>query len=316
MNTTKNRNIITGSTLKIIAIITMLIDHTAAVLIDGLFISKGYDLYSSLYYLNIFMRLVGRIAFPIFVFLLIEGATHTRSKLKYAMRLLFFAILSEIPFDLAFNRSFFYFNSQNVFFTLAIGMFMILAFDLISTKSINKFLLTFISILGFLSPPMFFIFFYKDAVLLQTQNLINNLTLNNSMIYLIISILLLFLTSLFLISKKKRHGLVAAKKASCNLFILFLALACAIILKSDYSEIGVLTIAIMYILRALKTQSFFFGCLVLIFSQPIEITALLGLIPIHKYNGTRGLKLKYIFYFFYPLHLLLLYFISLFINHL
>lgn len=67
-------------------------------------------------------RLVGRISFPIFCFLIAQGAVHTKNIGKYLVRLTVFAFISEIPFDLVLNRKIFYYGSQNVFFTLALGL--------------------------------------------------------------------------------------------------------------------------------------------------------------------------------------------------
>ena len=83
-----NRKGIPQEWLKLIACAAMLLDHTAAVLV------YNRELY-------ILMRGIGRIAFPIFCFLLVEGAHYTKSPGKYALRLLVGAVLSEIPFDLA-----------------------------------------------------------------------------------------------------------------------------------------------------------------------------------------------------------------------
>lgn len=99
--------------LKMIAIITMLIDHTAAVLIPQ---SEPIHLY---------MRMIGRIAFPIFCYLIVEGFYHTRNVKKYILRLSAFALLSEIPFDLAIYKQVFYWNHQNIYFTLAIGLIVV-----------------------------------------------------------------------------------------------------------------------------------------------------------------------------------------------
>lgn len=101
------------SILKIIAIVTMLIDHIGAFIIN-------YEKYTLLYEV---MRTVGRIAFPIFCFMLVQGFRHTRSVKKYMIRLFIFAIISEVPFDLAassVNESMW--MHQNVFFTLFIGL--------------------------------------------------------------------------------------------------------------------------------------------------------------------------------------------------
>lgn len=96
--------------LKIIAIITMLIDHTAAVLIP------------SNTALWLAMRYIGRLSFPIFVFLLVEGFCHTRDARKYLMRMGAFVLISEVPFDLAFYGKILEFKHQNIFFTLFLGL--------------------------------------------------------------------------------------------------------------------------------------------------------------------------------------------------
>ncbi len=74
--------------LKLIACLTMLLDHSAAVLVSD------YELY-------IWLRGIGRIAFPIYCWLLAEGSHYTRSPGKYALRLAVGMVLSEIPFDFA-----------------------------------------------------------------------------------------------------------------------------------------------------------------------------------------------------------------------
>ena len=73
------------------------------------------------------MRMIGRVAFPIFCFLLIQGFLHTHDVKKYAARLFAFALISELPFDLAFKGKI-DFSYQNVFFTLFIGLMTMIAF--------------------------------------------------------------------------------------------------------------------------------------------------------------------------------------------
>ena len=90
--------------LKITALITMIIDHYGAIFQGNIII----------------YRIIGRLAFPIYCFLLVEGYTHTSNIKKYASRLIAFAIISEIPFDLAFFGKI-GFEHQNIFFTLFIG---------------------------------------------------------------------------------------------------------------------------------------------------------------------------------------------------
>ena len=71
---------------------------------------------------NWIMRAVGRLAFPIFAFLLVEGYRHTSDIRKYFIRLFLFALISEVPFDLASTGQVFDLQKQNIFFTLAAGL--------------------------------------------------------------------------------------------------------------------------------------------------------------------------------------------------
>lgn len=112
-----------GSTLKWIAIITMLIDHIGATLVWGIVsgCETGSEAYQRWHITYVVMRVIGRLAFPIFCYLLVEGIRHTSNTFRYGFRLLLFAFLSELPFDYAFNGGWFMQNSQNVFFTLFFG---------------------------------------------------------------------------------------------------------------------------------------------------------------------------------------------------
>ena len=109
---------LSGTTLKWIAVISMLIDHTAEVLINHN-AALTDPIWAQIYVL---MRGIGRIAFPIYAFLLVEGFLHTRNVKKYLARMLTFAVVSEIPFDLAVFHTPFYWGYQNVFFTLFLGL--------------------------------------------------------------------------------------------------------------------------------------------------------------------------------------------------
>ncbi len=111
---------LSGSALKVVAVVTMLIDHTASVLLSNqsiiLFTIAGHSL--TLYTL---MRAIGRVAFPLYAFLITEGFGHTRSRLRYGVNLGVFALLSEIPWNLEHTGKLFHIASQNVFFTLFLG---------------------------------------------------------------------------------------------------------------------------------------------------------------------------------------------------
>ena len=123
-----------GSALKWIAIAVMLLDHIGACLLEVFVLnvhgnSPLAGQIGNLYFWYDFdqiLRSAGRMAFPIFCFLLVEGALHTRSPKKYLLRLALFAAVSEIPFDLALFGSWFYLGYQNVLFTLLISYLSIL----------------------------------------------------------------------------------------------------------------------------------------------------------------------------------------------
>ncbi|MCL2547681.1 MAG: conjugal transfer protein TraX, partial [Symbiobacteriaceae bacterium] len=67
-------------------------------------------------------RLIGRLAFPIYAFLIANGYRHTRNPQKYLLRLAVFALISEIPYDITFNKAILEFSRQNIFLTLGLGL--------------------------------------------------------------------------------------------------------------------------------------------------------------------------------------------------
>lgn len=100
-------------TLKIIALLTMTIDHVGAVLLPQAEI----------------LRIIGRIAMPIYVFLLIQGFKHTSSRKRYLGGMLLFAVLSEVPYDFAHFGKCFDVQSQNILFLFVIGIVMMMAME-------------------------------------------------------------------------------------------------------------------------------------------------------------------------------------------
>lgn len=204
-----------GFTLKCMAMICMLIDHTGAVLFPQYLI----------------LRMIGRLAFPIYCFLLVEGAMHTGNIRKYELRLLAFALISEIPFDLAFFGRI-YWKHQNVFFTLLFG---VVALD---------------------------------------------------------------------IAKQCKHKL----NVILNFAIMILL---AELLNTDYGGKGIIFILCYYLLyeRKVVKQLMFAIENILLYGVGIQAYASLAAVPMLLYNGKKGPSLKYFFYVFYPLHLLILYLI-------
>ncbi|MCI8514511.1 MAG: hypothetical protein HFI93_07805 [Lachnospiraceae bacterium] len=117
MRERKKRAGLNGTELKILALVAMVLDHTGLV-----FFSPG----SGIWYL---LRGIGRLAFPLYCFLLTEGYRHTKNVGRYLRNLLIFAAVSEIPFDMMLYGVPFDAAGQNVFFTLALGLMGICAGD-------------------------------------------------------------------------------------------------------------------------------------------------------------------------------------------
>ena len=224
-------HIFSGSVLKVIAVTTMLIDHIGHMMgPDSILLFTLFGRQVTLYTL---MRFIGRLAFPIFSFLLVEGYLHTRSAIRYGAALLIFAVLSEIPHDLFRSGVWFSLSHQNVFFTLLLGYLGISAYE----------------------------------------------RLKNRWFLRVGAILILVVASYFL--------------------------------RADYGLSGFCFIMLLYALRDRELLRDVAGIMIL----GSKWKAALAFIPIAFYNGKRGFikgpVLKYAFYLFYPLHLLILYFIKL-----
>lgn len=202
--------------LKCVAIITMVIDHVGAVLFPE----------------QIILRCIGRVSFPIFCFLLVEGYFHTRDVHKYMIRLGIFALISEIPYDLAFRNTLLEFTRQNVFFTLLAGVVMM-------------------------------------------------------------------------------YAIRRTNQAGIKIIYLMLAMWAAQMLGSDYGAKGILLIGLYYFLRDNSRAKIILGALWnFTWSSSVQGYGAMASLPIMLYNGKKGKSMKYIFYVFYPVHLLILYFIS------
>ena len=257
---------ITGTGIKIIAIIIMLLDHIGAGILKFTVDFSGVNPLSMssvfgsgrigviVYFL---LRKVGRLAFPLFIFFLIEGFIHTRSRLRYLFRLLLFTIISEIPFDLAFYHELIHPQYQNVFFTLTIGFLGIWGIEAVLKALLREQDYT----------------AYGPAISVR---------------------------------------LIAA--VTVSVIIMLVSMMAAFLLNTDYGEEGVMTIIIMYIVRRFGNRGratfafeLFVGAAILTWFNFGEVTAFLDIILINMYNEKRGAGMKYLFYLFYPVHLLILY---------
>ena len=110
-----------GNKLKMLALLLMIVDHTGAVFFPGQF---PVTLFGHTYPL---LRLIGRLSFPIYAFLLAEGAQHTSNWIHYGLRLLLLFVVSEVPYDLVLHGTAWYWDNQNIFLTLLLGLLVIRA---------------------------------------------------------------------------------------------------------------------------------------------------------------------------------------------
>ncbi len=234
-----NFRCLSGSTLKIIACVSMVVDHFFHMhrlrYVD--YILDNWDFDAVERYLQIYRigRGIGRLAFPIYCFLLVEGFFHTKNLKKYLLRLFVMAILSEHAFNLLATGNMVDLDFQNVFLTLFIA--------LLTICGMNK--------------------------------------------------------------VRMRTGIPGVLRAVFMTCIAAAGCAAAYFLKTDYDYNGVLSIVIIYLLHFNRPLTCIGGAL----SFAWERIAPLSFIPIFLYDGRRGLKAKYFFYFFYPAHIYLLYII-------
>jgi len=111
--------------LKIIAVVSMLIDHSSYLI---------FNEFS-------FMNYIGRLAFPIFAFLITEGYIHTSNLKKYFFRLLIFALISQVPYMLLFP-------GLNILFTLVLALIAITIYNKLNNKILGILFVTLCSVLA------------------------------------------------------------------------------------------------------------------------------------------------------------------------
>ncbi len=149
------KKIFSANAIKWIALATMFIDHIGAGILERGFIQAD----PSMRQLDYCLRSIGRISFPLYAFLLVEGYLHTSSRKKYCTRMALFCLISEIPFDYCFLGGI-SLQYQNVFFTLLLGLVAMCISGYIEEKSPKVRVITNITV---------FAFFALAAELLKTD---------------------------------------------------------------------------------------------------------------------------------------------------
>lgn len=131
---------ISSGVLRLIACITMFIDHIGYGICEKvLLVTRDPDIFEKVLKIDRVLRVVGRIAFPIFCYQLVVGFFYTRSRKKYALRLLIFSLISEVPFDLMARNEVVAWDYQNVGFTLLLGFLAIWICEIIDER-LSKYL--------------------------------------------------------------------------------------------------------------------------------------------------------------------------------
>ena len=220
--------------LKLIACLTMLVDHIGYVFLP-------YPI----------LRIIGRLAYPIYAFLLCQGLQHTKNPRKYLLRMLLVLLITELPYDLLF-RGEWTLEHQNVMFTLLLGLLMGLCIRKASALPVKLLLVVPFALL---------------AELARTD-------------YGGYGILII---ALFLFSQNVRHPRL-------------------------FEAAG------LFFLSLFMSQS---AVLIWGFPVPIQLFTLVALIPISLYNGKKSTAapvLQWGFYLFYPVHLVILFLIQVFIS--
>ncbi len=277
-----------GALLKKIAVITMFIDHFAAAILYDAHTKSGMPLFSAIPHgreIYLLMRGIGRFAFPVFCFMIVVGYLHTKNPGKYMLRLLGFALISEIPFMLALFP-----NSTGLhcdtMFTLALGMASIWLIDVMADLCFGD----------------------KRSFLIRSksrQRLLDRPEESSGD------------------ERREAHaagdrnfGLYSTSPLWAALVFLGsslggVRLACfaADYLSTDYGHGGVITIVILYVLYSQRAVSAIASWAWISYYNSFETWAFPAFILIKCYNGSKGKQSKYFFYIFYPAHLLLLYLI-------
>ena len=225
MKKTRSLACLDGTALKLIAMVCMVFDHVG----DNFFPDQTW------------MRIIGRIAMPVFAFCVAEGFLHTRDRKKYLLRMGLFALVSELPFDLVINGRL-GFGHQNVMCTFFIAILVLLCYDRLT-------------------------------------------------------------------SEKPTPG-----RIGLGTLVVIGGMAAALALRTDYHLYGVGLVVLFYLLRDKETwvrTALGMAYHIVTENVGIYIFGLLGFLPLFLYNGEKGRGLKWLFYVFYPGHLLLIWLIKL-----
>lgn len=271
-----------GFQIKMFAITTMFIDHIGAFLLS----------YDSTFY--IICRSIGRLAFPLFCWMIAEGAQHTRSMPKYIGRLAVFSLISTPPYNLVHGATWYSLDTLNVFFTLLFGLLAIGSIQNLAPWTFRKFgkpaLADNKKACIFFGLP-FCTALYIAAYVLNTDY----------RGYGVAAIVIFYLL--------RNHQTTAWISFALITFICydFVFIYFTPEMNTSYVMIEMNPYDIIQKRIWEKNSSLYFY-------NARQMIAAFAFIPITLYNGQKGHGAKYLFYLFYPLHLILIWLIQLLIK--
>lgn len=278
--------------VKMIALVSMLIDHT------GCMLAYLYKLSASQY---LVMRSLGRIAFPLYAFLIVNGFEKTGSRTKYLSRLCAFAALSQIPFNFAPLRSSSVQPAETLFAFRTDAAFLAVFALLSAAFAVSVFRKRYLS----LSAAAL-----TACAVAGTSLSLGGMTLLGGKLNVFYT-LACSLAAICVIDMLERR----AEYRPADIAAVLLATAvCALLLKnSDYGYTGLLLIAALYLFRhsrAIQAVSVVLWGAALYLPQSsarlgMTAAAALAAVPVLIYSGKVGRKTK-AFYYAYPSHLILL----------
>lgn len=289
--------------LKLIAVLSMVTDHISYMLTLALRMNSP---------LLFNMRALGRIAFPVYAFLLVNGFEKTRDKRAYLARLFLFALISHIPFSLVFSQQNYMTSSMatgsHILFTplwqfdVPLLLFILLVlFLVLYRKSLQREL---IFIAAALCVPLLYVEVSGIVVLGWQLNVFYTLAVSFAVVWAL--------------------DILTEKRKSLSPFELLLvtaaciALAAYILPDSDYGFRGLMLIAALYLARRHKIAqlvvSALWACWMYSYSNVFLLGALAACLPIALYSGKLGKKMRLGFYLVYPVHLTVLFFVGLILN--
>lgn len=318
--TQPTKNGITGTTIKIIALISMAIDHFTVFILEG-YIKTLDPQYATLgskspnlnyddgtMQLQIvisILHLIGRLAFPLFIFLLIEGFKHTGNIRKYATRLFAFALISQLPYNLM-HGGLLHFEKLNIFSTLFMGLLCIYCINELAEKrqwSDKLIPLYYISSI-LLGAYLVWLFLQNKSIPATRQVPVTQV--------LILAAVAGVMALIIMIRMGLRLDSGAKNRFTFTVLPIIVFGVISNFIKVEYGVYGVMAIVVMYLFYKNKVRGYVLSVVTLTVYIFNELAAVLAIPLIDRYNGERGMKInKYFFYIFYPAHILILYLIAL-----